>query len=134
MQSQMMIQKLKESQARGDHVVILSSSPDFLVKEIAYRLQVLHCRATDYQCSEDGTMMAISQVMEGQDKANYIQRIAHEMGIVQANITVYSDSYLDLPILKIAGRAIAVDPDAYLRKACLQNGWEILLSKDAKNI
>src|SRR5690242_5224857 len=48
------VQRLKQAQAQGDHVMILSSAPDFLVEEIAKRLQVFHWKATIYQSNEKG--------------------------------------------------------------------------------
>jgi HAD superfamily hydrolase (TIGR01490 family) len=120
------VQRLENAQNQGDYVLILSSSPDFLVKEIAQRLHVPHWKATVYQTDEEGKLTAISQVMDGQDKANYIKELADRMQLPQGAITVYSDSYLDLPILKMAGQAIGVGPDYHLKRICLQNGWEIL--------
>jgi len=120
------VQRLKQAQAQGDHVVILSSSPDFLVEEIARRLQVSHWKGSVYQSDNDGKFINVSQVMEGEEKAHYLKELADKMHFAQSSITVYSDSYLDLPILKMAGRAIAVKPDSLLRRICKQNGWEIL--------
>jgi phosphoserine phosphatase len=83
-------------------------------------------KATHYQEDENGMLIMISHVMEGEDKANYVQALAEQFLIPLSSITVYSDSYLDLPVLKIAGQAIGVVPDYRLKRVCLQNGWEIL--------
>lgn len=120
------VQRLLEAQHRGDDVLILSSSPDFLVKDIARRLHVSHWKATMYQTDEKGRLTAISHVMDGEDKANYIKELVDRKQFLRSAITVYSDSYLDLPILKMAGQAIGVGPDSHLKRVCLQNGWEIL--------
>lgn len=123
---QPVMQRLKAAQAQGDEVVILSSSPDFLVGEIARHLQVPHWKSTVYQVDEEGKFSQISQIMEGEDKARYVQTLADQMQIHVSAIAVYSDSYLDLPVLKIAGQAIGVGPDSHLKRVCLQNDWEIL--------
>lgn len=120
------VQRLKSAQASGEKVIILSSSPDFLVREIARRLQVQEWQATTYQIDKMGNFVSISHVMEGLDKAVYIKQRADQLSIPLSSLTVYSDSYLDLPILNIAGRAIGVVPDSHLKRICLQNGWEIL--------
>lgn len=122
------IKRLKEAQSRGDYVLILSSSPDFLVREIAHALGVNHWKATKYEANNEGErkLMAISHVMEGLDKADVLINLSRDLELPHSAITVYSDSYLDLPILKMAGRAIAVKPDSRLKTICLQNGWEIL--------
>lgn len=120
------VQRLNQALAQGDYVLILSSAPDFLVEEIASRLQICHWKATIYQLNEKEEFIAIAQVMEGQDKAQYLKELSTHMQLLQSAITVYSDSHLDLPILKMAGQAIAVRPDSHLKRICLQNGWEIL--------
>lgn len=120
------VQRLKNAQDRGDHVLILSSSPDFLVKKIAARLQVPHWSATVYKCDEQGNFSTISHVMEGREKGEYLKKLMDELQVIPSEVTVYSDSYLDLPILKMAGKAIAVGPDSHLKRICLQNNWEIL--------
>lgn len=120
------IQRLKKAQDQGDYVLILSSSPDFLVREVARCLQVSHWNATIYQSDENGKFIAIQQVMEGQDKAQYVKTLMDQLHITASAMTVYSDSHLDLPILKMAGTAIGVGPDHHLKRICLQNGWEIL--------
>lgn len=120
------IQRLQEAQAKGDYTLILSSSPAFLVEAIAQRLQVAHWKATTYHLDSQGHLTAIAHVFEGQDKADYVTALAHRMKFSPSAITVYSDSYLDLPVLKIAGRAIGVVPDPYLKRVCLHQGWEIL--------
>ena len=42
------------------------------------------------------------------------------------NSVFYSDSFNDLPLLEIATRAVAVDPDETLRKVAQERNWEIL--------
>lgn len=120
------VERLKAAQERGDAVLILSSSPDFLVREIARRLHVPRWKATIYQRDHDGSLSAVSHVMEGEDKAQYVKGLADQMHLPLSSITVYSDSILDLPVLKIAGKAIGVLPDSHLKRICLENGWEIL--------
>lgn len=120
------VQRLKAAQTQGNYTLILSSSPDFLVGAIAHRLGVSQWKATVYQADTKGKLMSIAHVLEGQDKADYLKNLAHQMRVPLSATTVYSDSYLDLPVLKIAGQAIGVDPDSHLKRVCLQNGWEIL--------
>lgn len=119
------LRRLHEAQSRGDYLLILSSSPDFLVGEIAKFLQVDHWKGTAYQMGR-GKFVALSQIIEGETKAQYLKELLHHLALPLSQLTVYSDSYLDLPILKMAGEAIGVRPDFQLRKICLQNSWEIL--------
>ena len=120
------VQRLKAAQNCGDYVLILSSSPDFLVGEIARRLGVEQWKATSYQIDCQGIFSNISHVMEGGDKADYVVKLAHLLPIPLSATVAYSDSALDLPVLKIVGKAIGVVPDPHLKRICLQNGWEII--------
>lgn len=120
------IKRLKKAQSLGHHTLILSSSPDFLVQPIAIRLGVSDWKSSLYESDEAGRLIRISKILEGQGKANYIEEWIGKFQAYSISITAYSDSYLDLPILKIAQKAIGVLPDRRLRKICLKNGWEIL--------
>lgn len=120
------VQRLQEAHARGDATLILSSGPDFLVSAIARRFNVAEWQATTYQADEHGYLSAITRVLDGKDKADYLHHYAKKRHIPLSQLTVYSDSYLDLPLLQMAGRPIGVVPDNKLKKICLNNGWEIL--------
>lgn len=120
------VDRLKTAQDLGHQVMILSSSPDFLVGQIARRLCVDHWKATTYSVNSLGKFSTISHVMQGKDKADYIQKFAQEVSLPLSALTVYTDCSLDLPMLKIAGNAIGVNPDAQLKRICLHEGWEII--------
>ncbi len=64
--------------------------------------------------------------MQGQDKACCLKEIAEKLSIDKSNITAYSDSILDLPLLLSAGTAIAVKPDRKLRRFSEIHQWTIL--------
>lgn len=119
-------QRLQEAQERGEYTLILSSSPDFLVGPIAKRLATTDWKATVYQPDEEGNLSCLSSILEGEKKAQHVRLLSSQLGLDQASVTVYSDSILDLPVLKIAGRAIGVVPDFQLKQICQEKGWEIL--------
>ncbi len=120
------LERLQEAQKQGQPVVILSSAPDFLVKPIASRLQVKLWEATRYAVNGENRLYGIISVLQGKDKAYSALRIAMEMNMPREAIVVYSDSYLDLPLLEVAGRAVGVNPDRKLRALCQRKGWNIL--------
>lgn len=120
------ISRLKEAQTKGDFLIILSSSPDFLVREIAKRLNVNEWEATTYQTDSRGCFISLSKVKDGEDKAISMKCLTSKMNLPLSAVTVYSDSHLDLPLLKIAGKSIGVAPTRQLKRICLENGWEII--------
>ncbi len=123
---QPVLQRLKQAQQEGQFIAIISSAPDFLVQPIANLLNVNAWQATEYSCDTDGHYSHLSQIVQGIDKADYTNALVKRLGLSVSALTVYSDSYLDLPVLKIAGKAIAVAPDAVLRRVCKKNNWEII--------
>lgn len=111
----------------NDHVTaIFSSSPDFLVESIAKRLGVQHWQATRYAVDATGYFDMVANVFEGEDKATALHALVRDLGVGPEATTVYSDSVLDLPFLKAAGKAVAVNPDKGLRAVCQQQGWEVI--------
>lgn len=120
------MKKFLEAKARGDYIVILSSSPDFIVGPIAERLGVNAWLASEYCIDALQCFTKIIRYVQGKDKAEYLTDLSLRMGILLKNTTAFSDSILDLPLLEVAGEAIGVNPDRKLRRVCLQNNWEIL--------
>lgn len=120
------MRRLHLARQRGDYTVILSSSPDFLVGSIAHRFEVSDWRGTQYAEDSQGKLVSISHIVEGNNKAHYVQALANQLGISLSSVTVYSDSYLDLPVLEIAGKAVGVSPDKSLKRICQANQWEII--------
>jgi phosphoserine phosphatase len=59
-------------------------------------------------------------------KAERIRRLAQEEGIDLAASYAYSDSESDLPMLRLVGHPVAVNPDAELERVAREEGWEIL--------
>ncbi len=45
------------------------------------------------------------------------------LGIDRQQVTAYSDSHLDLPLLLAAGTPVVVNPDRKLRKIAQLNTW-----------
>jgi HAD superfamily hydrolase (TIGR01490 family) len=62
----------------------------------------------------------------GRDKARAIQELAQREGIDLGASYAYSDSASDLPMLRIVGHPVAVNPDAELAGVARAEGWEIL--------
>lgn len=118
------ILELRKAQEAGHQVVILSSAPDFIVAAMAKRLDVSLWECTKYAIDQNGCFSHIEKLMQGEDKALYIENLknSNEFLIVKA----YSDSYLDVCFLNAANVAIGVNPDKRLRALCKKNRWMII--------
>ena len=60
------------------------------------------------------------------DKARAIEQLAEREGIDLAVSYAYSDSESDLPMLRVVGHPVAVNPDQELARVARDEGWEIL--------
>lgn len=110
----------------GATVVLMSSSPAFIVERIAERLCVDHWEATEYSSDSNGSLQSVKRFLDGPSKSEQLYRFAGKKGFSLGECTTYSDSFHDLPFLLASGKAIAVNPDRRLRYLALQNKWEIL--------
>ena len=79
--NQKVLQRLKEAQRTGQHVLVLSSSPDFLVDAIAKRLSVPMSKATCYDVCPQGRFSGISHVLRGEDKAEYVTNLSKSLSL-----------------------------------------------------
>jgi HAD superfamily hydrolase (TIGR01490 family) len=118
------MKRLREAQERGDHVMLLSGSPDFLVGPTARRLGVKEWEATRYSVDKNDRLTTIEAFMEGGAKAKLA--LARAEALQVQKIHAFSDSAVDLPLLEVAGRAIGVRPERKLRIICQERGWEII--------
>ena len=120
--------------------------------EIAYRHQdegrpVFICTAASQEMAElmaivltfDGAVGSVSEVVDGEytgkpggpftyrdGKAEAIRELAEREDISLADSYAYSDSESDLPMLRLVGHPVAVNPDAELARVAKEEGWEVL--------
>src|SRR5947209_834407 len=60
------------------------------------------------------------------DKARAVEDLAQREGIDLAESYAYSDSESDLPMLRLVGHPVAVNPDRELLSLARSEGWEVL--------
>jgi HAD superfamily hydrolase (TIGR01490 family) len=122
------------------------------VLEIAYEHQdagrpIFICTAASQEIAElmamvltfDGAVGSVAEVVDGhytgraggpftyrEGKAEAIRELARREGIDLAASWAYSDSESDLPMLRLVGNPVAVNPDAELGRVARAEGWEVL--------
>ena len=87
----------------------------------------------------DGAIGARSEIVDGvytgraggpftyrEGKAQAIRELAEREGIDLERSYAYTDSESDLPMLRLVGHPVAVNPDAELGRVAAAEGWEIL--------
>ena len=112
---------------KKDHiVVILSSSPDFLVRLFAEKLGAHSFCGTSYTYNDQNEFSGLNEIFEGIQKAEYVKKISSSFSIKLENLSAFSDSHLDIPFLESVGNPIAVNPTRLLRKYSLLKSWKII--------
>jgi len=87
----------------------------------------------------DGAVGSVAEVIDGvytgreggpfnyrEGKAQAIRELAAREDIDLAASYAYSDSESDLPMLRLVGHPVAVNPDKTLARVAREEGWEIM--------
>lgn len=124
------IKALEEHRAKGDIVIIASAAVDLIVKPIAQRLNVDHWVATDMKWVEDRLAPDFaSKNCYGPEKLERVKQLfAQNPALKQNNtiITMYSDSYSDIDILRFCDKGVAVNADRKLTVASGEEGFDVV--------
>jgi HAD superfamily hydrolase (TIGR01490 family) len=119
-------QELAKAQDRGDYTVLLSSSPDFLVRRFANYFGIDAAEGTVYGVDKERCLCKIARLMVGTQKRGCLLALRERLSIPKEDVIVYSDSHDDIPLLMEAGSAVAVNPDRRLAKIAKQHRWRVI--------
>jgi HAD superfamily hydrolase (TIGR01490 family) len=112
--------------AAGERVWLVSAAPVEIGRIIAERLGLTGAIGTVAEVVDGAyTGRLVGDLMHGQAKADAIAQLAAVEGLDLSRCTAYSDSVNDVPMLSVVGHAVAVNPDASLRRQARQQGWEV---------
>jgi len=121
---------VKQHQVAGDHVMIVTATNEFVTRPIslAFGVQELISveLARDSQGWITGEISGTPSFKEGKVHRISEWLSAHQKTWQDVQITFYSDSINDLPLLERAQIPVAVNPDARLRQLATDRGWRIL--------
>jgi HAD superfamily phosphoserine phosphatase-like hydrolase len=117
---------LEKAKKEKQNILLLSNSPDLLVAKIAKKLNIVNYRATTYEVDDRGRFVKILKIMDGMEKARFVLKFAKKLKISKNKIFAFTDSIWDRPLLEIAEKAYAVNPDKKLLTLAKAKGWEIL--------
>lgn len=117
---------LRQHQAAGRRVYLISASPEEIVLPLARHLGVDEAIATRARTDAHGRYTgAVEFYAYGPHKAERMREVAAERGIDLAASYAYSDSITDEPMLAVVGHPVAVNPDRDLAKVAAERGWEV---------
>ena len=121
------LELIAQHRAEGRLVVIVSASPQEIVRPLARYLGVDHAIASRAKLDAEGRYSGeMDYDAFGPAKANAMREMAAELGIDLQASFAYSDSATDLPMLEVVGHPVAVNPDRELLRVARTQDWEIL--------
>jgi phosphatidylglycerophosphatase C len=112
---------LEAHRSAGDHLVLLSASPDLYVPLIGRLLRVERTVCTEIRWDGerlDGTLRTANR--HGQEKVRCLEQLRADYA--HAQVTAYGNSLSDIPHLQLADRALLVNGNAAARRAAAHVG------------
>ena len=122
---------VREHQARGDLVALVTATNDFITAPIAQALGIADLLAVRLERGPGGTITGRIQGTPSyrEGKVTRVQEWLAQQQAAWADferISVYSDSVNDLALLEHATDAVATNPSPALEAIARERGWRIL--------
>src|SRR5262249_52801085 len=118
---------LERNRAHGYEAVLVTGSPDFVVRPLAREWGITHLAANRFVFhAGQATGRLQPPILAGVEKSRWIRRFAAAHGIALERSLAYADSVADLPMLAEVGRPYAVNPERRLRAAARARHWPTL--------
>jgi HAD superfamily hydrolase (TIGR01490 family) len=110
----------------GQRVWLVTAAPIELGQVMADRLGLTGALGTVAEIDHGVyTGRLVGDLLHGPAKAEAITALAATEGLDLSRCTAYSDSVNDVPMLSLVGHAVAVNPDAALRREARHRNWEV---------
>ena len=124
---QPVLARIADHRARGDRILLLTGTPDFIARPLAQAIGAEGCIATSC-ATRSGLFMAETPVLHpfAAEKLRLAEAAAAECGFSLAACVAYADSIHDYDLLQAVGRPVAVAPDPKLLALARRAGWEVL--------
>lgn len=122
---------VRQHQAAGDEVLIVTATNEFVTRPIADVFGVAHLIAIELERDDTGLPTGRIQGTPSFQKGK-VTRVAQwlaQQGWTWEDVaqsTFYSDSINDLPLLEQVSHPVAAQPDDRLRAIATERGWPIL--------
>ncbi len=117
-----------EHQDAGRRVYIVTAASKELADTLAHVLAFDGAVGSQFSEVVDGvyTGRPAGLFIYGQEKALALERLAEREDLDLAQSYAYSDSASDLPMLRLVGHPVVVNPDSTLAKVARSERWEVL--------
>lgn len=120
------LDRIREHQNRGDLIVLVTGSLDFIIQPLADYLQADHALTVQLEEAHGKFTGELTTPPLGEaEKARAVKDFAAQHGIDLTASYAYGDSRADLPMLQCVGVPIVINPSKALRQVATESGWEI---------
>ena len=120
------LELMEAHRVAGDHVYIVSASPEEIVLPLVELLGVDGAICSRGEVDDEGRYTGrMAFYAQGANKAAAMGELAASAGIDLSDSTAYSDSATDLDMLEAVGHPVAINPDRALAKLARERGWEV---------
>jgi HAD superfamily hydrolase (TIGR01490 family) len=121
---------IDEALKKGEKVIFATSSFDFIIQPLERFFGISGSLACQLEYSDGITTGSLDgNSFFGPKKKIAAQAWMARNSVTAQDVSFYSDSYTDLPLLEYCGNPIAVNPDLILTRHAKKHGWKILMFK-----
>ncbi len=124
------LELVRQHQAAGDEVLIITATNEFVTQPIAEAFGVQQLIAVELERDAGGwitgEIRGTPSFREGKVRRFGEWLAARGLQRHAAEVTFYSDSINDLPLMDNADCPVATNPDDRLRALALERGWRVL--------
>ncbi len=125
------IERVEFHRKRGDLLVLLTGSLEFLAEPVGSHLGipvVIATRLGRANGSLTGTIQGLHPY--GDNKLKLLRELSEREGIDLKGSWAYGNSFSDRKVLKAVGNPVAVNPDPLLWFLARMKGWEIITTRE----
>lgn len=118
---------IRQHRDQGDQLLIITATNRFIAGPIGPLLGIQTMLATEPEIIDGkftGAIAGIPCFQKG--KIARLKEWLQTQSFEPTELTFYSDSINDLPLLEYSDRAIAVDPDEPLKRHAQSQGWPVM--------
>ena len=117
---------VREHEAAGHVVAIVSGATRYVVRPLAERLGIRHMLYTRLEVERGCfTGRVIDPICFEEGKIYWLQQLIEEEHIDLAKSYFYTDSITDRPLLDLVAHPVAVNPDPMLYREAVRRSWPV---------
>jgi len=122
---------IRDALEKKDRVIFATSSFDFIIKPLEDYFGIEGSIACQLEYSGDKTTgNLVGHSSFGPQKKAAAENWLEKNGVRKEDVSFYSDSYTDIPLLEYCGNPVAVNPDKILLREAKARGWKVMRFSD----